>query len=73
MCFLSPEVLARLRFLPINGYGMRAAELRIYLLETVQMIDREEAEKLCGDCGNRSPVLGHNLGTREVEAWKTYD
>ncbi|MBD2090384.1 hypothetical protein H6F67_11010 [Microcoleus sp. FACHB-1515] len=63
MCFLSPEVLARLRFLPIDCYGMHPSELKRYLLETVQMIDRQEAEKSCGDRGDRSPVLGHNLGT----------
>ncbi|NJL23672.1 MAG: hypothetical protein HC895_27375 [Leptolyngbyaceae cyanobacterium SM1_3_5] len=45
MCFLSPEVLARVRFLPINAYDMQACELRRYLAETIQLIDRQTDPK----------------------------
>lgn len=60
---LTPEVLARVRFLPIDAYAMNWIELRRYLLETIQLGDRQQAQKLCGDRGNRLLILGHNLGT----------
>lgn len=74
MCLLSPEVLARVRFLPTDAYGMDWQELRLYLIETIQLGDRQFGEHLFTQfVANRPPVLGHNLGTRETGLLKIYD